>query len=288
MKTASSGKQKYLILLLLFLGWTLGNLDRFAISYAVLDISTDLNLKATQTGMLLSSFFLGYTLMQTPGGYLADRFGYRKVILIAILAWSIFTLLTGAAWSLISMIVIRILFGIGEGGYIPSASKAIAHWFSQNQRGRAMAVLLASGSIIGIITPLLAVFLMKAFGWRAMFALFGVCGLIILSLMFFFLKEKQGEASESLTEERTSTQPKVPWTVMLKNPLIWSLFIASFSIYAVLWGMNSWMPTYLAKARGLDLTAVGSVSAIGALVGIIGMFLSGYVLDKLQIGRAHV
>ncbi|MDA6161833.1 MFS transporter, partial [Escherichia coli] len=75
---------KYIIIILLFLGWSIGNFDRFFMNYAILGISKDLQLSASQTGIVLSSFFAGYALMQIPGGWLADRFGFRKIIITAV------------------------------------------------------------------------------------------------------------------------------------------------------------------------------------------------------------
>ncbi|RKJ36972.1 MFS transporter, partial [Butyricicoccus sp. 1XD8-22] len=146
---------KYVIVILLFLGWSIGNFDRFFMNYAILGISKDLQLSTSQTGIVLSSFFAGYALMQIPGGWLADRFGFRKVIITALLAWSIFTIFSGMAWSFASLILIRFLFGLGEGSFFPSASKGIASWFPQNERSRAMSFMLTSGTIMGVITPII-------------------------------------------------------------------------------------------------------------------------------------
>ena len=130
-----SARKRNWILALLFLGWALGNLDRYIMNYAVLSITEDLNLSASSTGILLSSFFAGYALMQLPGGWLADRFGARKVLITSVILWSIFTGLTGAAWSLTSMIMIRFLFGIGEGGFQPASSKIISQVFPARETG---------------------------------------------------------------------------------------------------------------------------------------------------------
>ncbi|UQZ82971.1 putative sulfoacetate transporter SauU [Paenibacillus konkukensis] len=251
----------------------------------MLGITKDLGLSASATGVLLSSFFAGYALMQIPGGYLADRFGYRNVILISVLMWSVFTVLTGSAWSLTSMIVIRFLFGIGEGGYFPSGSKALASWFPQNERSRAMSFMLASGAIMGVITPILSTHLMTSVGWRSMFYMIGACGIVITLLLFFFLKERKADALPGMATEQAAVKPKAPLKTVLKTPMIWNLFLAYFSVYAINWGLNSWMPTYLVKARGLDMTSVGYLSAIPAFVGIFGMLLSGYILDKLPAGK---
>ncbi|MGB8461766.1 MAG: MFS transporter, partial [Priestia megaterium] len=221
---------KYVILFLLFLGWSLGNLDRFIINYAILDISKDLHLNASSTGIILSSFFAGYALMQIPGGWLADRFGFKKVITIAVLLWSLFTVFTGMAWSFASIIIIRFLFGLGEGSYFPSASKGIAGWFPQQERSRAMSFLLSSGTIMGVVTPILATQLMQTISWRSIFYIIGAIGLVITVLFVFLLKEKQ---QREKTETSAIPAKQMTLKEIIKTPMIWNLFIAYFSIYAI-------------------------------------------------------
>lgn len=130
----ASAKQRNIILLLLFVGWAIGNFDRYFINYAILSITEDLQLNPSSTGMILSAFFLGYAIMQIPGGWLADKFGSRRVLLASVFLWSVFTALTGAMWGLASMVMIRFLFGIGEGGFQPSSSKLISQTFPVSKR----------------------------------------------------------------------------------------------------------------------------------------------------------
>ncbi len=284
MTTTTAKNARYLVIAMLFLGWSLGNFDRFIINFAILDISKELQLTESLTGIVLSSFFAGYALMQIPGGWLADRFGYRKVLISTILVWSIFTVLTGAAWSFLSIIVIRFLFGVGEGSYFPpAASKGIANWFPVDERSKAMSIMLTSGSIMGVVAPIVGTYLMLALGWRDIFYIVGGAIGIVVALSFFFLvKEKNAPATEQV-KAKTS---KAPLREVLKTPMIWKLFIAYFSIYAVNWGgLTSWMPTYLSKVKGLELTAVGIYSAIPPFIGIFAMLCSGYVLDKMPQGR---
>ncbi len=276
---------KYVIIILLFLGWSIGNFDRFFMNYAILGITKDLQLSASQTGIVLSSFFAGYALMQIPGGWLADRFGFRKIIIIAVFAWSVFTILSGMAWSFMSLILIRFLFGLGEGSFFPSASKGIASWFPQNERSRAMSFMLTSGTIMGVITPIIGTQSMQSVGWRMIFYIAGAIGIIFVLLYVFFLKERKG-STVGITEN--PSKRKAPLREVLKTPIIWNLFIAYFAIYAVQWGLMAWMPTYLVEARNLDLTSVGYISAIPAFAGIIAMLGSGYILDKLPEGKDKV
>ncbi|WP_342441117.1 MFS transporter [Lysinibacillus sp. FSL K6-0075] len=281
MTTTTAKNARYLVIAMLFLGWSLGNFDRFIINFAILDISKELQLTESLTGIVLSSFFAGYALMQIPGGWLADRFGYRKVLISTILVWSIFTVLTGAAWSFLSIIVIRFLFGVGEGSYFPAASKGIANWFPVDERSKAMSIMLTSGSIMGVVAPIVGTYLMLALGWRDIFYIVGALGIVVALSFFFLVKEKNTPATEQVKAQTS----KAPLRDVLKTPMIWKLFIAYFSIYAVNWGLTSWMPTYLSKVKGLELTAVGIYSAIPPFIGIFAMLCSGYVLDKMPQGR---
>jgi sugar phosphate permease len=279
-------KSRNVILALLFLGWSLGNLDRYIMNYAVVSITGDLQLDASSTGIILSAFFLGYAIMQIPGGWLADKFGAKRILLMAVIMWSIFTGLTAIAWSLTAMIVIRFLFGIGEGGFQPSSSKIIATIFPKEERGRAMSIMLTSGGIVSLIVPLLAAYLLGTIGWRMMFIIIGAIGAIIAYLYWKYIQLPKAETAEAA--ETGSPAVKVSFKELLKTPLMWNLIIAYFCIYAVNWGLVSWIPTYLQKNRGLDLLSIGWAQTIPAITTIIGVYGSGYIIDKLPRGMEKV
>ncbi len=279
-------KSRNVILALLFLGWSLGNLDRYIMNYAVVSITGDLQLDASSTGIILSAFFLGYAIMQIPGGWLADKFGAKRILLMAVIMWSIFTGLTAIAWSLTAMIVIRFLFGIGEGGFQPSSSKIIATIFPKEERGRAMSIMLSSGGIVSLIVPLLAAYLLGTIGWRMMFIIIGAIGAIIAYLYWKYIQLPKAETADAA--ETGSPTVKVSFKELLKTPLMWNLIIAYFCIYAVNWGLVSWIPTYLQKNRGLDLMSIGWAQTIPAITTIIGVYGSGYIIDKLPKGMEKV
>lgn len=279
-------KSRNVILALLFLGWSLGNLDRYIMNYAVVSITGDLQLDASSTGIILSAFFLGYAIMQIPGGWLADKFGAKRILLMAVIMWSIFTGLTAIAWSLTAMIVIRFLFGIGEGGFQPSSSKIIATIFPKEERGRAMSIMLTSGGIVSLIVPLLAAYLLGTIGWRMMFIIIGAIGAIIAYLYWKYIQLPKAETEDAA--ETGSPAIKVSFKELLKTPLMWNLIIAYFCIYAVNWGLVSWIPTYLQKNRGLDLMSIGWAQTIPAITTIIGVYGSGYIIDKLPRGMEKV
>ena len=286
MKELVSARKRNWILALLFLGWALGNLDRYIMNYAVLSITEDLNLSASSTGLLLSSFFAGYALMQLPGGWLADRFGARKVLITSVIMWSIFTGLTGAAWSMASMIIIRFLFGIGEGGFQPASSKIISQAFPQEKRARAMSIMLSSGGIVALIIPVLSVTLLTTIGWRTTFVIIGIVGAIIAALYWYFIKLPNNH--ENINTQNSKGVQKGSFKMLFKTPLMLNLFIAYFSLYAVNWGLATWLPTYLVNVRGLNLVSLGWLQTIPGVAQLLGIFLSGYLIDKLSKGREKI
>lgn len=290
-------KARKLMLFLLFLGWALGNLDRYLINYAIVYIGADLSLTSTQTGVILSSFFLGYAIMQIPSGLLADKYGAKKVLIAAVILWSIFTGFTAIAWSLTAMVVIRFLFGIGEGGFQPAAAKIIATTFPRNERGKAMSILLSSGAIMGTLVPIISAVLLVTIGWRMFFVIAGALGIIIAVLYWKFVKvpatavDDEEEAKEAVVQETKVTEPAANKGILkklFKMPVMWSLIFAFFTIYAVNWGLNSWLPTYLTNVRQLDMMSIGWMQLIPGVIMIIAMWVFGFVIDRISLSTGKL
>ncbi|MEB2494609.1 MFS transporter [Peribacillus simplex] len=277
---AANRKQKTLIMVLLCLGWMVNTFDRIAINVAVIPISKEFGLTETQVGLVISSFFLSYAIMQPIGGSLADRFGSRKVILFSLITWSIFTILTGMAWSFLSLIVLRFLFGIGEGSY-PSASQvSLAETFPQKERGRAKSGLLAAGKLAGVLGTLAIASLISIFDWQFMFIFLGVVGLL---LAFFYWKYFYPAGTQGI--QKNAPSEKMSLKQALKIPLLWQLTVIYFGISIVSWGTAAWMPSYMVKVRDLDLVSMGAVATIPAIMGLITMLFTGWLLDKYMVGR---
>ena len=276
------GQSKIVILILLFLGWCLGNMDRYVMSYAVLPIGKEFNLSSSLIGLVLSAFFIGYVLMQIPGGWLADKFGSRKVLNLIVFVWSIFTGLTGAAWGLASLVTIRILFGLSEGSFSPAAFKMLSEVFPKKERGRAIAILLSSGSIVGVIVPVLSGLMITRLGWRGLFFVIGGIGIVVVALFLFLLKPRviQEEAAP-LAPEAAAVVPK-SMGELFRMPMIWTRIVVEFAVYTLMWGTTSWMPSYLSKVRNLSLLSIGWLQAIPALGSVLVMYASGIAFDKLK------
>jgi MFS family permease len=282
-KTArkESGFSKIAILVLLFLGWCLGNMDRLAMSYGVVPIGKEFHLSSSLVGLVLSSFFLGYVLMQIPGGWLADKFGAKRVLNAIVFVWSVFTGLTGAAWGLAALIAIRILFGLSEAPFAPAAFRMIADVFPKKENGRAISILLSSRSLIGIVVPVLSGLMITKLGWRAMFYVIGGIGAVVVVLFLLFLKPRTIQEEQPAPAAEAAREP-TNLGELFRMPMMWTLIIVEFSVYTLLWGTTTWIPSYLVKARSLGLMSIGALQAIPALGSVIVMYVSGVLLDKLK------
>ncbi|RPK09389.1 MFS transporter [Priestia endophytica] len=275
----SSGK--YSVLAFLFLGWCISYIDRAAINIGIAAIGSEFNLSTTVLGVVLSSFFIGYAIMQLPGGWLADKFGSKKIIISAILIWSVFTIFTGLSWSLASLVVIRFLFGIGEGAYPSASLKGIAETFPKKERPRMASILMSSNYVGSAFAPLIIAPMILLLGWRETFFIIGAAGIIFVLFYWLFIKSpvQKEEKQSKKTVEKTSLKQ------LLKMPLMWQLVIAWFGLSMVNKGLDSWMPTYLMNVRNLDLKAIGILTPLPFVAAGIAMTIGGWMMDKYFSGK---
>ncbi|MFE4813762.1 MFS transporter [Peribacillus simplex] len=273
MKHYIGGSQnKHFILFLLFVGYLVDYLDRMVMSVAVVSIKEEFNLDAAAVGAILSSFFLSYAVMQIPGGWLTDKLGSRRVLIWSIIVWSVFTVFTGFAWSLISLLVIRFLFGLGQGGYPSASQKGIADYFPRDERPKASAYLMSSNYFGMALAPLVAAPMILFMGWRNMFYVIGLLGILLTIAFWVYFKPK--ESTAPLKENR------IPMKESLMNSGLWKITVMWFAAGIVNWGLSSWIPSYLMEARGMDLLSMGFYAALPGISTGVAMLFSGWLLDR--------
>ena len=141
-------------------------LDRICMSQAVVPIQRELGLSNTEISYVMMAFTLAYGLFEIPTGRMGDRFGSRTVLTRIVLWWSVFTALTGACSGLITLLIVRFLFGVGEAGAFPNAIRVIARWYPLRERGRIQGVMLASAQFGAVLAPVGAAWLIETLGWR--------------------------------------------------------------------------------------------------------------------------
>lgn len=271
---------------LLYLAFLISYVDRAAISLALGQIGKDFNLGAADLGIVISAFFLGYAAMQVPGGWLADRFGSKLVVVAAIAMWSVFTVMTSLAWSLASLIVIRLIFGLTEGAFPAASIKAVTEMFDKPSHPKLSALLTSSNYAGSMLAPLIMAPLIIAFGWRQAFQVIGFAG-VAFALVYFVLVPHIRPGSG--VPPASATPPAQVKTAgrreLLKNPFMWQLLTVWFGLSCVNKGLDSWMPVYLLQQRGLDLKAVGLLTPIPFLLATIATASGGWVMTTFFADR---
>lgn len=288
-------KARYIVLLMLWLGWMFSFLDRMIMNVSLPFIGKELHLDKTEQGWIISAFFIGYALFQIPGGWLADKFGARKVMTVAILWWSIFTSLTGFILSYPLMLIVRFLFGVGEGCFPGTSWKTISTYFPAKERGFATSIQ----SSVNTLGPALAIFVAAAiigkFGWHTVFIVLGIPGLLVGIGMYYFCRDDPADnpmmTQHELNEldyqqtDTNATQETVSLASILKSPLLWKLTAIWFFFDITFWGFMTWLPSYLMEVRGLSLSSTGTLAAIPFLFGALGTLSGGYFSDKNKSQR---
>ena len=283
MSFASRHRSGIVGFILLYVAFLISLVDRSAISLALAQIGKDFDLQAADLGIIISAFFLGYAVMQIPGGWLADRFGSKYVIVVAIAMWSVFTVTTSFAWSLVSLIVIRLVFGLTEGAFPAASFKGLAELFDRPDRPKLAALLTSSNYAGSMAAPLIMAPLIIAMGWRYAFEAIGFAGIAFAVVYIFLVPHVRPSAGSGVEPASIGARPptgKAGARELLKDPLLWQLLTVWFGVSCVNKGLDSWMPIYLLQQRGLDLKAVGILTPIPFLLATIATAIGGWVMTR--------
>lgn len=278
-------KVRWWVCFLLFLTWLMSYIDRSLMPMAIPLIAQEFHMSSTVMGVVISAFFIGYGSMQIPGGIIADKFGARKTITLGVASWSLFSLLTGTASSLTSLIWVRILFGLGEGMHPPAAFKALSAWFNSAERARANGFVMSSNTIGPMIAPILFATVMGAFGWRKAFYLVSIPGFLITLAVYWYLRDTPAEhpkiTASELAEIGTEARGKerISFSELSKYKALWQLFFIYMTWDVTWWGFQAWLPSYLLKVRGFTLVNTGAVAALPFAAGFIGLLICSYISD---------
>ena len=274
-------KDKLPVILFLFLAGVINYLDRSALSIAAPFIQDDLTLSATQMGLIFSSFSIGYAIFNFLGGVASDRYGAKMTLFIAMVVWSLFSGAVALAFGFVSLLIIRILFGMGEGPLSATINKMVNNWFPPTQRASVVGVTNSGtplgGAISGPIVGMIAV----AFSWKVSFVLIMIIGLIWAVLWFKFVKEKPPVAMGDAPAIKAETPPgeKIPLTFYLKQKTVLFTAFAFFAYNYILFFFLTWFPSYLVEERGLSVESMSVITVIPWILGFIGLAAGGFVAD---------
>jgi len=291
------------ILALVAVGTMINYLDRTVLGIAAPFLTKDLDLSATQMGLVFSAFSWSYAALQIPGGIFLDRFGTRLTYFIAIAFWSLCTALMGVVGSYGALILTRIGVGVFEAPCFPANSRILATWFPQHERARANSVY-SVGQVIGLGLLSFPLFwITRRFGWRGLFFLVGGAG-IVFSFVWWALYRNPSESTSVNRAEleyieaggggEYRGQPLIfrrrYIVALLRHRQVVGASIGQFGGNSTLVFFLTWFPTYLVKARGMTFIQAGAMTSVPYIAAAVGVIIGGLGSDAIlkRTGSANV
>jgi ACS family glucarate transporter-like MFS transporter len=309
-------RTRWKILALLTLISVITYVDRVNISVAARQMMPALGLTQVQMGTVFSAFVLGYALCQVPGGWLGDRWGSRRVLTAAVLWWSLFTALTALAGTLPtaqwlgilgSLILMRLLIGVGEAAALPNFNRTVADWLPSRERGLGMGVSIGGIGLGSALTPPIVAWMMVNYGWQSAFYASGAAGVLIALLWAGYARDRPeqhpsvneaelryivgvGGAAAAGPPPTTKDTPlvlsppePVPWSAFLRTPTVWWLVLSYTGLGYIAYVYMSWFYLYLVNERGFTVLR-GAFFASGPFLAITVLCpLGGWVTDRLAV-----
>lgn len=267
-------------------------IDRVNISVAVIAMQETYGWSDSTKGLVLSSFFIGYMLFMPVSGWLANRYGGRRVLGYAVLWWSLWTLLTppAAALSLGALLFARIAMGLGEAATFPAIYNLYGHWVLPQERSRAVSLLIA-GIPLGTLFALTTTgWIIGTSGWPMVFYGFGAIGILWCVAWFPWSHDRPDQHPRLAGDERAALaamapaetrDTPVPWARLLREPAVWALIINHLCTNWVFYMLLAWLPSYFRSALGLSIAQSGLYAAGPWLTMFVVGTLAGVVADRV-------
>ena len=287
--------QAWFTVFLLFLVYGINYLDRVALSIVAPIVQTDLGIDAAQMGLVFSTFFIGYALFNFIGGLASDRLGPKLVYVLSVGLWSVFCGMTALTVGFVSLLIVRLLFGMAEGPLCSAANKMVNNWLPRDGAATAMGLLSAGSPLGGAIAGPIVGLLAAQFGWRPAFWIVCAIGLAWVVVWMMSTSDRPatpaGEASDARAATLATSPAHAPGAAAatpahtlshyVRQPRIIATAAAFFSYNYVLFFFLSWFPSYLVRAHHLNIKEMSVATVVPWLVGTVGLACGGAISDAL-------
>ena len=284
-----AGIQRAALAMLVVAG-VINYIDRATLAVANPLIRADLGLSIADMGYLLSAFLWAYAFAQLPCGAMVDKLGPRKLLTMGLSAWSLAQVLGGFVTNFGQFFGARILLGVGEAPQFPTGARVVRDWFNPRDRGLATGVFNCASSLGTAIAVPLLTFLMLALGWRWMFILMGIAGLI-MAAVWFLVYRNPTEVALTASENTYRTQGDPPgqrtqvtfaeWKQLFRFRTTWGMIGGYFGTIYLTWIYTAWLPGYLEIERHMSVKYTGIAAAIPFAWGVVGGVSGGFLADFL-------
>jgi MFS transporter, ACS family, D-galactonate transporter len=276
--------QRWRLMILLVVAMVFCYAQRNALSVANDSISNDLGFNPAKEGFLLSSFFWVYAVMQMPSGWLVDRFGVRRTYALGFIFWSLMSVLTGLTNGLVTLILLRVLLGVGQAVAFPASSRAVANWFQESERGTVTGLYLAGVRYGGALISVFGGWFLDHYDWRWFFVVIGSVSLVWVAPWMGFLKKWEAKGTEPAQAQASTKQQSASFIeslALLKHRSVLGIFIGFFA-YNYVWNVfQNWLPTYLKRERGFTNIEMGVFNAMPLVAMSVIIVISGALSDRL-------
>ncbi|WP_285656854.1 MFS transporter [Actinomycetospora sp. NBRC 106375] len=275
-------------------------MDRTNISFAFSGLGQELGIDKAQQGLAGGIFFIGYLVLQIPGGHLAERWSAKKFVAIMIVAWGIFAVLSGVVQDFGQLLVVRFLLGVAEGGIWPAILVLISHWFPTEERARAFGIWMMNIPLSSIITAPLSGWILSFSDWRGLFFIQGALPFVIaLPLWLWLVADRPSRAKwvgpaerewieRSLAEDEKDAPAFAGYGQVFRSGVVWRLVVVYFLIQVGFYGLTLWLPTLLKATTGGNSVLVGWLTAIPYVVAAVAMYLNARAADRNRRYGFHV
>jgi sugar phosphate permease len=275
-------------------------MDRTNISYAFAGIGDEFHVSKADQGFAGGIFFIGYSLFQIPGGFLATYWSAKKSVGIMILLWGGAAIWCGLARSFDELLLARFAMGLAEGGVWPATLVLINNWFPVSERARAYSFWMMNLAIASIITQPLSGFIVELTSWRTMILVEGALPFLIAAPVWWLLiADKPRDAGWCSAAERDFIETShaasqiIPARASLfrnivAEPIIWQLVAVSFLIQVGFYGLNMWLPTLLKDLTETGFSKVGLIAILPYCTAIAFMWVNGSLADRNGLYQRHV
>jgi MFS family permease len=276
-KTPSAARLVLLVTAAVFINY----IDRGNLATAAPLMQDELRLSASQLGILLSAFYYGYVACMPAMGWLAERYGAKRVLAVGVTIWSVATLTTGFASGFIALLALRVLLGIGESVAFPCASKVLSQAVAAGRLGVANGIM-SFGYLLGpAVGTLLGGYLMTVFGWRTVFMVFGA-----MSLLWLWPWSRV-EISKPAAPAPSSVDSQPSFSQILQRRELWGASLGHFASNYGYYFIVSWLPFYLVKSRGFSLGSMVAIASWAYLLNALSALAMGWFADRwIRAGRS--
>lgn len=269
--------------------YALTYIDRINVNTAGPVFQKDLHLNTYQLGWVFSAFGWAYLCLQVSGGWLSDRFGARRALMVCGIIWAGATIMTGLVGSFAAMLIARVVLGLGEGATFPTATRALSDWFPPGKRGFSQGLTHAFARLGNFFTPPLVAWLIKISSWRVSFVVLGGVSLLWTVVWWFYFRDNPAE-HRGITQQELAQLPDymarkqkrkepVPWGALTRR--MWPVTVVYFCYGWTLWLYLTWLPSFFLHGYKLNLKNSALFSSGVFLAGVIGDTLGGIVSDRV-------